>query len=107
MDDKYRHKIDGSKFIIEMNSHRFTQDLVSQISKTYPYSSFSMYNVIEFDLQQVKMIDSSSLGYLFELHNKLSAETEQQKELIVSVGSNHELKDLLHRFQVDLLLNVK
>lgn len=106
MDDKFKHTVSGDKLTIEMNTHKFTQDLVSNLSSAYPYSAIATYKTIEFNLEQVKMIDSSSLGYLFELHNKIKAENEDGS-LILSVGSNHELKDLLHRFQVDLLLNVQ
>lgn len=106
MDDKVKHRIDGDKFVIEMTSNRFTHDMLSHINSSYPYSNMSNFNSVEFNLEQVKMIDSTSLGYLFELNNKFKAD-EQHNKLIISVGANNELKDLLHRFQVDLLLNVK
>jgi ABC-type transporter Mla MlaB component len=106
MDTKLTHRVDGDKFIIEVNTNRFTQDLVSRLTNSYPHSELTSFNTVEFNLEQVKMIDSSSLGYLFELNNKLKAE-DSTNSLIVSVGKNNELKDLLHRFQVDLLINVK
>lgn len=34
-------------------------------------------------------------------------EFNSNRFLIISVGSNNEGKELLHRFQVDLLLNAK
>ena len=106
MDTKLSHTVDNDKFIIEFKTSRFTHDLVGQLSASYPYSEISNFNIIEFNLEQVKMIDSTSLGFLFELNNKLKAGNEGQ-QLVISVGKNNELKELLHRFQVDLLLNVK
>jgi ABC-type transporter Mla MlaB component len=106
MDDKIRHQVVGEKFIIEMITNRFTHDLVSLINTTYPYSHLSTFKVVEFNLEQVKMIDSTSIGFLFELHNKFKADLGHAR-LIISVGSNSELKDLLHRFQVDMLLDVQ
>lgn len=106
MSEKVKHTVDGKKFIIEMVTNRFTYDLVSHLSSSYPFSQISLYNIIEFNLEQVRMIDSSSIGYLFELNDKLKSDSTD-RELIISVGKNHELKDLLHRFQVDLLLNIQ
>ncbi len=106
MEDKIKQTTQGDRFIIEMMTNRFTHDLVSHIRSKYPITAMSDYNCIEFNLQQVKMIDSTSIGYLFELHNKLKSGASDS-ELIISVGGNNELKDLLHKFQVDLLLNVK
>jgi ABC-type transporter Mla MlaB component len=106
MDNNFTHSISGNKFTLEMKSHRFTQDLIHSIASEHPYTKLKEFATVEFNLEQVKMIDSSSLGYLFELHNKLISE-EQKCCLVISVGNNHELKDLLHRFQVDLLLNVQ
>ena len=106
MEPTFTHTIDNDKFIIEFCTNRFTHDLVIKLTTEYPYADLSVYHTIQFNLEQVKMIDSSAIGYLFELHNKLKAE-EETHALIISVGSNHELKDLLHRFQVDLLLNIQ
>lgn len=106
MNDKIKCTTDGDKFIIQMISNRFTHDLVSHINSCRSYDDFANFNTIEFNLEQVKMIDSSSIGFLFELHNKLKTDN-QTKQLILYVGKNQELKDLLHKFQVDMLLTVK
>lgn len=105
-DEQFRHTVEDDKIIIEMLTNRFTHDLVHVIKNAYPFNMLFGYNAVEFNLRQVKMIDSSSIGFLFELHNKLRA-NNSNSQLIVSVGDNNELKDLLHKFQVDLLLNVK
>lgn len=106
MEPLFTHTIDNDKFIIEFCTNRFTHDLVSKLTTEFPYSEISAFHTIQLNLQQVKMIDSSAIGYMFELHNKLKAE-EETHALVISVGSNRELKDLLHRFQVDLMLNVQ
>lgn len=105
MHDNVRHTINNDSIVIEMLTNRFTHDLVHVLRTTYPVSMLREYNTIEFNLQQVKMIDSSSLGFLFDLHNKLN--TNNKSTLIISVGDNADLKELLHKFQVDLLLKVK
>ncbi len=105
MHDKVRHTINGDSIVIEMLTNRFTHDLVHVLRNTYPVNMLQEYNTIEFNLQQVKMIDSSSLGFLFDLHNKLH--TNNKSTLVIAVGDNTDLKELLHKFQVDLLLKVK
>jgi len=106
MSDTLRHTIDGDKFIIEMISNRFTYDLVEKLKTMHPFAEMGKFNTIEFNLEQVKMIDSSSIGFLFELHNKLK-DDYKNVTLIISVGKNKELKSLLHKFQVDILLNIQ
>jgi len=106
MADTVRHIIDGDKFIIEMMTNRFTYDLVEKLKTLHPFDEMCKFNTIEFNLEQVKMIDSSSIGFLFELHNKLRNEYSNVA-LVISVGKNKELKSLLHKFQVDLLLNIQ
>lgn len=104
--DQVRHSIDGDKFSIEMNTNRFTYDLVDILKNLHPFDEISKYNTVEINLEQVKMIDSSSIGFLFELHNKLKNE-KSEVTLIVNLGNNTELKKLFHKFQVDLLLKIK
>jgi len=106
MNDTVKHIIDGDKFIIEMKTNRFTYDLVERLKNLHPFAEMCKFNTIEFNLEQVKMIDSSSIGFLFELHNKLKNE-DSKVALVISVGTNKELKGLFHRFQVDLLLNIQ
>lgn len=105
MQDKVKHSINNDQIEIEMMTNRFTHDLVNILKTTYPVSMLQNYTIIDFNLQEIKMIDSSSLGFLFELHNKLRSNNKSQ--LIVSVGDNNELRELLHKFQVDLLLTVR
>ena len=105
MQDQVHHIVDGDKIVIEILTNRFTHDLVNVIKSTYPYKMLFDYRKVEFNLSKVKMIDSSSIGFLFELHNKLHANNDKA-ELVIAVGDNTELKDLLHKFQVDLLLKV-
>lgn len=106
MADKIKHRVDGNRCTIEMLTNRFTHDLVTQLRNEHDSNELIGYDAIEFDLQQVKMIDSTSIGYLFELHNMLKS-NGKENSLIIAVGGNNELKDLLHRFQVDMLLNVR
>lgn len=106
MQELLHHTVNGDTITIEMLTNRFTHDLVNVIKNTYPFKMLFDYKQVEINLRQVKMIDSSSIGYLFELHNKLRANNEKAN-LVVAVGDNKELKDLLHKFQVDLLLTVK
>lgn len=106
MQETMRHTVSGNKIAIEMLTNRFTQDLVSVIKNNYPFKMLFEYNEIEFNLRQIKMIDSSSIGFLFDLHNKIQANNPSAK-LIITVGDNKDLKELLHKFQVDLLLNVQ
>ena len=106
MQDQLQHTITGDKIVIDILTNRFTHDLVNDIKNTYPFRMMFDYKEVEFNLRKVKMIDSSSIGFLFELHNKLHVNNEKSN-LVISVGDNKELKDLLHKFQVDLLLNVK
>lgn len=100
-----RHIIDGDKFTLEMNTNRFTFDLVDKLKSLHPFDEICKFNTIEINLEQVKMIDSSSIGFLFELNNKLKKE-KTDFTLIINLGSNKELKNLLNKFQVDLLLNI-
>lgn len=104
MQDKVQHSTSDDKILIELMTNRFTQDLVHVIKNTYPYTMLFEYKTVELNLRQVKMIDSSSIGFLFELHNKLLS---NNTNLIVSAGDNAELRDLLHKFQVDLLLHIQ
>ena len=104
--DSVKHQIDGNKFVIEMATTRFTYDLVEIVKTLHPFDEICKYNTIEFNLEQVKMIDSTSIGFLFELHNKLKNESTNVT-LVISLGNNKELKSLLHKFQVDLMLNIQ
>jgi ABC-type transporter Mla MlaB component len=104
-EEKISHTIQDKAIVIELLTNRFTHDLVNVIKDTYPLNMLYDFNTIEFNLNKVKMIDSASIGFLFELHNKL--QTSNDANLIVSVGDNSELRDLLHKFQVDLLLTVR
>lgn len=106
MEDKITHKVEAETLVIEMTTNRFTHDLVNELRTKYPLTIITNYKCVEFNLRRVKMIDSSSLGFLFDLHNKLKAHPGAVK-MIIAVGDNVELKDLLHKFQVDLLLNVQ
>ncbi len=105
MEEKVKHSISDDAIEIQMMTNRFTHDMVSMLRTTYPLSMLQRYSVIDFNLQEVKMIDSSSLGFLFDLHNKLRDNNKSQ--LIVSLGENNELRDLLHKFHVDMLLTVR
>jgi ABC-type transporter Mla MlaB component len=104
--DKLKHKVEGNKLTIELLTNRFTHDLVHAIRNDYPATLLNDYTIVEFNLRQVKMIDSGSIGFLFETHNKLKAK-DPASELIIAVGDNKDLKELLHKFQVDLMLTVK
>lgn len=106
MEDKITHTVEAETLVIEMTTNRFTHDLVNELRNKYPLTIITNYKRVEFNLRHVKMIDSSSIGFLFDLHNKLKAHSTNV-QLIIAVGDNTELKDLLHKFQVDLLLNVQ
>ncbi len=106
MEDKITHSINAETLVIEMTTNRFTHDLVNELRNKYPITTITNYKCVKFNLNRVKMIDSSSIGFLFDLHNKLKADSGNV-QLIISVGDNVELKELLHKFQVDLLLNVQ
>lgn len=103
MHEKIKHTINNDSIVIDMLTNRFTHDLVHVLKNEYPLNMLQNYPTVEFNLQQVKMIDSSSLGFLFDLHNKL----RNKSNVVISVGANNDLKELLHKFQVDLLLTVK
>lgn len=103
MHEKVKHTINNDGIVIDMLTNRFTHDLVHVLKNEYPLNMLQNYPTVEFNLQQVKMIDSSSLGFLFDLHNKL----RNKSNVVISVGANNDLKELLHKFQVDLLLTVK
>lgn len=105
MHEKIKHTINGNIIVIEMLTSRFTHDLVHVLKNDYPINTLHDYEVVEFNLEGVKMIDSSSIGFLFDLHNKLKS--SNKSSLIISVGENRDLKELLHKFQVDLLLTVR
>ena len=105
MEDRIQHTISGRNIVIEVLTNRFTHDLVNVLKNKYPLKMLSNYSTIEFNLRQVKMIDSSSIGFLFDLHNKLKA-LNPAAQLEISVGDNRDLRELLHKFQVDLLLKV-
>lgn len=102
--DSFKQTIIDNKMVMEITTNRFTYDLVYNIKELFPINTLLSYNFIEFNLEQVKMIDSTSLGYLFDLHNKLK---NNNAKLELVVGSNHELKDLLNKFQVDLVLQIR
>lgn len=106
METKLKHKIENDNIIIDVLTNKFTHDLVHSIKTEYPFSFLYGFKYIEFNLRPVKMIDSSSIGFLFDLHNKIKA-NNKDAELIISVVDNNDLRELLHKFQVDLLLNVK
>lgn len=106
MHENVKHTIHGDTLTVEMLTSRFTHELVTAIKTEYPLQTLATYKVVEFNLDKVKMIDSSSIGFLFDLHNKLKTNNEGSK-LVISVGKNQDLRDLLHKFQADLLLNVK
>lgn len=106
MQDKVKHAVHGDTITLQVLTNRFTHDLVTVLKAEYPLSELSPYKIVEFDLNGVNMIDSSSIGFLFDLHNKLKGNDKDSK-LVINVANNKDLKDLLHKFQVDLLLNVK
>lgn len=105
MEDQIQHTVSDKKITIEILTNRFTHDLVNVLKNTYPVKMLAAYNVVEFNLRQVRMIDSSSIGFLFDLHNKLKAH-ESGAQLEIAVGDNKDLHELFHKFQVDLLLKV-
>lgn len=101
--DEINHKISDGNFEIQISTNRFTQSTVSKLSDRYPYSDVASFKTLEFNLEQVRMIDSTSIGYLIELNNKLKADPAAA-QLVLSLGSNSELKELLRRFQIDKIL---
>lgn len=106
MSDKFQDREDQDKFVIEILTKKFTHDLVSDLRSIYSFQDFSKYKRIVFDLSKVKMIDSTSIGFLFEIHNKLES-VSSNTAMSLYVGDNEELRTLLHKFQVDLLLTVE
>ncbi len=105
MSDKYTHTVTDNILTIELLTNRFTHDLVHLMQNEYPIDFLNNHANVIFDLQAIKMIDSTSIGYLMELHNKFSESDKSQLE--ISVGDNSELKDLLHKFQIDMVLTIR